>query len=290
MNVFRRLVLVLALGALLVPFAAFAVDNNPVITVPIDMTVEAQNFSGAAVTYVASAVDSQGRAIRVTCNPASGAGFEFGRTTVTCRASDSQNRTSTKTFHVTVVDRTPPALTVPANKRLPTANTAGTVVAYSASATDIVDGPVQINCAPASRVLFPVGTTKVTCSAADRRGNASSASFDVVVYFVRVVKRSTTMLSPAAGSRITTPPMLRWRAASKARFYNVQLFRRGHKILSAWPSRPSLRLRARWTFKATSYRLKPGGYSWLVWPAYGRTSQPRFGKLLGLSSFVFAKR
>jgi hypothetical protein len=286
----RRFVLVLALGALVVPFAALADDSNPVITVPADMTVEAQNFSGAAVTYAVSAVDWQGRALPVTCNPPSGAGFGFGRTTVTCTARDSQNRTSTKAFHVTVVDRTPPVLSVPPNKRLPTANAAGTVATYSASASDLVDGPVQINCAPASGTLFPVGTTKVTCSAADRRGNASSAAFDVVVYFVRTVKRSTTMLSPAAGSRITTPPMLRWRAASKASFYNVQLFRRGHKILSAWPSRPSLRLRVRWTYAGTAYHLKPGSYSWLVWPAYGRPSQPRFGKLLGQSSFIVARK
>ena len=209
MSALRRLALILALGALVVPFAASAAENPPVITVPADMTVEAQNFSGAPVTYVASAVDWLGRPLPVTCNPASGSGFGFGRTTVSCTARDSQNRTSTKSFHVTVVDRTPPVITVPANKRLPTANTAGTVVVYSASATDLVDGPVHVNCAPASGTLFPVGTTKVTCSAADSRGNASSASFDVVVYFVRVVKRTSTMLSPAAGSRITTPAMLK---------------------------------------------------------------------------------
>jgi hypothetical protein len=287
----RVVVVVLALGALIVPFSAVAGGNqNPVITVPADMTVEAQNFSGATVTYVATAVDWQGRSIPVTCNPASGSGFGFVRTTVSCTARDSQNRTSTKSFHITVVDRTPPALSIPKSKRLPTANNAGTIATYSASASDIVDGPVPISCAPGSGSLFPVGTTKVTCSATDHRGNASSAAFDVVVYLVRVVRRNTTMLSPAAGSRITTPPMLRWRAATKASFYNVQLFRRGRKILSAWPSRPSLRLHARWAFKGNNYSLKPGSYTWLVWPAYGRTSQPRFGKLLGQSSFLFAKR
>ena len=76
----------------------------------------------------------------------------------------------------------------------------------------------------------------------------------------------------------------------KARFYNVQIFRHGHKVLSAWPSRTRLRLHARWTFNGRSYRLRPGRYTWLVWPAYGSTARPRFGQLLGLSSFEIVKR
>jgi hypothetical protein len=285
----RRFLLILALGVLLVPFGALAADDNPVITVPADMTVEAQNFSGATVTYVASAVNHNGQSIPVTCVPASGTGFGFGRTTVACTARDAQNRTSTKQFHVTVVDRTPPAISVPATRQASTTSSAGAAVAYAVTATDTVDGAVAVTCAPASGSLFPVGTTKVTCSAADVRGNRSSAAFDVVVTLKRVV-RQAMLFSPAAGARITTPPTLRWRSAPKARFYNVQLFRRGQKIFSAWPSRPRLRLRSRWSFAGHTYRLKPARYTWLVWPAYGRPTHPRFGGLLGLSSFVFAKK
>lgn len=97
------------------------------------------------------------------------------------------------------------------------------------------------------------------------------------------------MLAPRAGATVRTAPMLRWRAARKASFYNVQLFRRGHKVLTVWPSRPRFRLHARWTFRGREYRLRPGGYTWLVWPAYGTPSKPRYGKLLGQSSFLFAK-
>lgn len=98
------------------------------------------------------------------------------------------------------------------------------------------------------------------------------------------------MLAPRAGQTVRTAPLLRWRAAPKARFYNVQLFRRGHKVLTVWPSRTRFRLRARWTFRGHEHRLKPGNYSWLVWPAYGTPSKPRYGKLLGQSTFIFAKK
>ena len=58
----RRALLATALFALLVPLVALA-DDDPVITVPANMTVEAQNVTGATVTYTASAVDSHGNPV-----------------------------------------------------------------------------------------------------------------------------------------------------------------------------------------------------------------------------------
>lgn len=284
----RRVFLLAVLCALLVPVAGLAADD-PVITVPEDMTVEAQSFSGATVTYAASAVDHDGNPIAVTCAPPSGSIFGFGRTTVTCTAED-RGRTATKRFRITVVDTQPPVITVPPERRVSTTRRAEAVVAYAVSATDAVDGPVAVACAPGSGSLFPVGTTKVTCSAADSSTNASSASFDVTVVFAaKRTARSTTMLAPGRGATVTSAPLLRWRAARNASFYNVQLFRRGNKVLTVWPSRARFRLHARWTFRGHEYRLRPGGYTWLVWPAYGTPAKPRYGKLLGQSSFLFAK-
>ena len=97
------------------------------------------------------------------------------------------------------------------------------------------------------------------------------------------------MLAPRYGATVRTAPMLRWRPAAKARFYNVQLYRRGQKVLTAWPTRPRFRLHDRWTVRGRTYRLLPGNYTWLVWPAYGTLANPRYGKLLGQSSFAFAK-
>jgi hypothetical protein len=159
-----------------------------------------------------------------------------------------------------------------------------------ASASDVVDGPVALNCYPASGVVFPVGTTTVNCAAQDSRANYSAAAFTVTVVFTaKRTTRSTAILAPKAGATVRTAPMLRWRAASKARFYNLQVFRRGHKVLTVWPSRSRFQLRGHWTFNGRAYRLKPGSYTWLVWPAYGTPSKPRYGTLLGQSSFIFAK-
>jgi len=286
----RRVLLVAALCALAVPVAGLAADD-PVITVPANMTVEAQRFSGATVTYTATAVDYRGQPLTVTCDPASGTIFGFAETTVTCTAVDSENHRATKRFKVTVVDTQPPVITVPGPKRVTTTNRAGAVVTYKASAADAVDGAVAVVCAPGSGSRFAVGTTRVTCSAVDARTHASSAAFDVTVVLAK--KRTVQvgpMIAPRRGARMTTPPMLRWLAVKKASFYNVQVFRRGQKILSVWPSRPHFHLHSRWTFRGHTFRLRPGSYSWFVWPAYGPLTHPRFGKALGVSSFVFVKR
>jgi hypothetical protein len=286
----RRIILIAALVALAVPLASVAADNDPVITVPADMTVEAQTFSGAAVSYVVTAVDHNGAPLTPTCDPPSGSVFGFGRTTVTCTARDSGGRTSTKRFHITVVDSQPPVITIPPATTVSTTSRSGKAFAYTATASDVVDGPVNLNCYPASGVVFPVGTTTVNCATQDSRGNYSAAAFTVTVVFTaKRTTRGTAMLAPKAGATVRTAPLLRWRAASKARFYNLQVFRRGQKVLTVWPSRPSFRLHARWTFNGHTYRLKPGTYTWLVWPAYGTPSKPRYGKLLGQSSFIFAK-
>ena len=58
----------------------------------------------------------------------------------------------------------------------------GTTVRYTRpSAIDTRDGKVQLRCTPGSGSRFPVGTTKVTCTAKDRAGNVRTLTFDVVV-------------------------------------------------------------------------------------------------------------
>src|SRR5438093_5224203 len=132
----RRALLALAVVALAVPLAALADDEPPVVTVPANMTVEAQSFSGATVTYTASAVDHRGRPIPVTCTPPSGSIFGFGQTTVTCTARDPGNgETASRSFKITVVDTTPPAITVPADKRVTTTSKRGRIVTFTATAT-----------------------------------------------------------------------------------------------------------------------------------------------------------
>ncbi len=64
------------------------------------------------------------------------------------------------------------------------------------------------------------------------------------------------------------------------------MFRNGRKVFSAWPRKPQLKLKARWKFQGRTYRMKPGTYTWIVWPAVSAT---RYGKMLGQSSFKIVK-
>jgi hypothetical protein len=94
------------------------------------------------------------------------------------------------------------------------------------------------------------------------------------------------LLSPAPAARVSAPPNLVWTSVRRASFYNLQLFYRGRKVLSAWPARPGFRLRRTWTYDGHRYRLRPGVYRWYVWPWFGRSSSARYGRLLGSSTFV----
>jgi hypothetical protein len=95
------------------------------------------------------------------------------------------------------------------------------------------------------------------------------------------------LLSPAPGARVTSPPRLVWTRVKGASYYNVQLVR-GNKILSAWPTKATLKLPRSWIYKGHRYRLHRGLYQWYVWPGFGRLSAGHFGNRLGGSSFVFS--
>ena len=84
-------------------------------------------------------------------------------------------------FGVSVVDTTPPAITVPAPITAEATGPAGAAVTYSATASDLVDGAVPVTCVPPSGSTFALGTTTVTCGATDAHGNSASATFTVTV-------------------------------------------------------------------------------------------------------------
>jgi hypothetical protein len=76
-------------------------------------------------------------------------------------------------------DTTAPALTVPASFSVQ--GTVPTVVTYTATATDNVDGAITPVCAPVSGSTFALGATTVNCHATDAAGNIGTASFVVTV-------------------------------------------------------------------------------------------------------------
>lgn len=284
--------------AVVVPFALLALSGaagtssaapsrGPELTVPADLTVEAEAPNGADVSFTTSAVGRENQPLPVTCSPASGATFPLGQTTVTCTAQDRPDEVTTKSFRVTVADRTPPHLVVPATLSVRTTSPKGAAVSFRASATDLVDGQLAPVCAPQSASLFPVGLTTVECAATDRRQNVARASFTVKVSLARRARqaRQAALFSPVAGAVVAAPPLLRWRAVLRASYYNIQVYRNGHRILSFWPSRPRFQLHDSWAYHGRRMILTSGSYVWLVWPGFGDLARANYGRLLGRSTF-----
>jgi hypothetical protein len=282
-------------AALLAPLALLALaavagassaapTREPELFLPPDMTVEAHASTGATVTFSASARGRDKASLPVHCTPASGTRFRLGTTTVACTARDRPDEIATGSFRITVVDRTAPELVVPRDVRVRTPNPKGAVVTFRASATDLVDGTVAPVCSPRSSTRFPIGVTRVDCEATDRVHNLSRGSFTVTVSLSRRVRR-TALYSPADGAVVSAPPLLAWRAVRRATYYNIQVYRNGHKILSAWPSRPRFQLHNSWTRRGRRMILTSGTYVWLVWPGFGDLARAQYGRRLVRSTF-----
>ena len=178
--------------------------TNPVADAGDDQTVEQTYYQGADVTLDGSgSSDPDGDAITYawTWDGGSASGVSptvslpLGTTTVTLVVNDGiLDSCCPDTVDITIVDTTPPVLTVPADVTVEQATAAGTVVPLTASATDICDADVDIiSDAPA---IFPLGMTTVTFTATDDSGNTDSGSMTVTVV-------DTTPPSVDAGPDIT---------------------------------------------------------------------------------------
>lgn len=157
-------------------------DNTaPQLTVPGSIVVEATSPGGAVVSFASSALDNRDGEVPVSCEPISGATFVLGNTTVACSATDSSGNVASSSFTVAVVDTTAPVLSLPAAITVDATGPAGASVSFTTAAADVVDGQRPVTCSVPSGATFPIGTTMVTCTAADLRGNAASGAFQVTV-------------------------------------------------------------------------------------------------------------
>ena len=121
-------------------------------------------------------------------------------------------------------------------------------------------------------------TYRYTVVSIDRAGNAATRRLGA--------RPGVRLLAPRPFARLTAPPVLTWTPVRGARYYNVQLFRNGRRVLSAWPTAAHLGLTALWTDGRHTYRLVPGRYRWYVWPGFGPRAQRRFGALVGRRTFI----
>ncbi|UHQ19967.1 HYR domain-containing protein [Lysobacter sp. KIS68-7] len=171
--------------------------------------IEATGPNGAPVHYTNPAwhdlVSGDGTA---NCLPAADSTFALGTTTVHCRAQDGAGNKATSSFTVTVVDTTPPTLTLPADITEEATSPAGAEVTFTATAHDIVSGDVPVTCAPPSGSTFGLTNTEVQCSATDGANNTASGSFHVLVRdttppALTLPSTTTQEATSAAGAAVT---------------------------------------------------------------------------------------
>jgi hypothetical protein len=114
----------------------------------------------------------------------------------------------------------------------------------------------------------------------DRSGNRSAG------VAVVAVPLAPLLLSPADRARVRKPPTLTWAPVGRATYYNIQLYRAGKKVLSAWPRKPRLTLAQRWRYGGRVMTLQPGVYRWYVWAGFGARAERRYGPVLGTRTFA----
>jgi len=210
----------------------------PVVTPGSDRVVEANGRSGSNVSYDVSATDAiDGPMLpsAIVCAPGPGALFGLGSSSVVCNATDRRGNVGTGRLTVTVVDTTPPTLSVPAPLRVSaTGGLSAAVPAIAgflgaARAADIADPSPRVSSdAPA---FFPLGTTTVTFAAVDSSGNRVTRTSTVTV--------TTETVSPSAQPDVVPPAnvsnlraqalnrsiRLRWRPPSDRDFARVEVVR-----------------------------------------------------------------
>jgi len=121
--------------------------------------------------------------------------------------------------------------------------------------------------------LAPGTTYTWSITVRDAAGNATTATAAATVPAVATAaaKGGTS----ASGTRA-----VHWKAARGADYYNIQILRNGHKILSAWPRKAHYTLRRTWRYRGKTYKLTAGVYRFYVWPGYGPRARHRYGRLL----------
>ena len=127
------------------------------------------------------------------------------------------SRGGTATQSVTIVrDTVAPELTVPAAIVKQADGASGAIVTYDTPATDAVDAGPRVDCVPASGSRFALGTTTVTCTAKDAAGNATTKSFDTIVFPGATPQASTPSATTPATN--TTPGLQQINAVLSFRF------------------------------------------------------------------------
>lgn len=161
----------------------------PTIKCPTNISTAA-GCALAVVSFANPAVSDNCPGVGIPgCSPASGSAFPKGITTVTCNVFDAAGNSASCSFSVTVAGETqppvftsgcPPNINVAAPYLCPYATSSQVNFANPVAADNCAG--VTVACNPPSGSSFPVGATKVTCTATDTSNNTAACSFVVTVF------------------------------------------------------------------------------------------------------------
>jgi hypothetical protein len=159
----------------LAKFLGGAVATDVVDLAPVIATNAPSSFAAGTTKVVFTATDRSG-------NSATATSSVTVRPATTSASSRTVTSTTAATTTISSPDTSAPVVTVPPDQRTEAQGPLGASVSYpAASALDAIDGPVSVLCSPGSGSLFPLGSTRVGCSASDRNGNTAVAFFTVSV-------------------------------------------------------------------------------------------------------------
>jgi len=235
-----------------------------------------------------------------------------GDLTITFGARDSSGNATSKGVTLTVLPQPPagtPPLPIPPPPTIPAKPTNVRVTP--------LDGAVRIEwnaggrkvivtrSSSSTRSLSATGDEQVvytgTESSYTDRGLTNGVEYRYVVMAVDAagnhsagvaavaVPRRNLLKSPKDGAKLRKAPTLIWVVDGEAQYYNTQLLLDGKKILSVWPVRPSYAVKKSWKFQGRKYTLKPGVYTWFVWPGYGPRSAVDYGEMMGSRTFQIVR-
>jgi uncharacterized repeat protein (TIGR01451 family) len=205
------------------PFGAFSEDTvvvnvvdttNPMVTAPPNVTVSTGPgatscgaFISNATLGTATATDGCAGALTPTrTGVPAGNNFPVGQTIITYTADDGHGHTASATQTVTVIDNTPPNLSVPPNQTVnaPPNSCSANVNPGMATANDNCPGVTVAGVRSDSQPLnapYPVGVTTITWTATDASNNTTAG-----VQTITVKDATSPVITLTSGTINLSPP------------------------------------------------------------------------------------
>lgn len=194
--------------------------------------------------------------------------------TRTCKATWNGEGERTATTEVIKIDKTPPSsVKARALRRPDLYGWYSHRIRFVFRGTDALSGIAR--CARRSYNGPNRARASITGFCRDVAGNTRKRTIGL--------RYSNPLLLPRPGTTFGRAPLLNWIGVRRARYYNVQVWRDGRKILTRWPRRSRLRMPSRWTHEGVAYSMSTSGrYDLYVWPRF----RGRYGKSIGHTYFI----